>query len=177
MKRCRVQVRPSLLWDLGLAAASLSFSFFCEMGMPVPALSPGVGQGVAPGWEEWRQGVWVCVCGVQWGTVFIWILALACHCPEPSSPAVQPQARPFPLGSEAAAAGLCAGQCILKVNGNNVMNDGAPEVLEHFQAFRSRREEALVSPSAAKGIGEALPSGVRAKVFFLPLWENLKVAP
>ncbi|XP_057385281.1 phosphatidylinositol 3,4,5-trisphosphate-dependent Rac exchanger 1 protein isoform X4 [Balaenoptera acutorostrata] len=46
-------------------------------------------------------------------------------------------------GSEAAAAGLCAGQCILKVNGNNVMNDGALEVLEHFQAFRSRREEAL----------------------------------
>ncbi|XP_058418494.1 phosphatidylinositol 3,4,5-trisphosphate-dependent Rac exchanger 1 protein isoform X1 [Diceros bicornis minor] len=46
-------------------------------------------------------------------------------------------------GSEAAAAGLCAGQCVLKVNGNNVMNDGAPEVLEHFQAFRSRREEAL----------------------------------
>ncbi|XP_033695450.1 phosphatidylinositol 3,4,5-trisphosphate-dependent Rac exchanger 1 protein isoform X3 [Tursiops truncatus] len=46
-------------------------------------------------------------------------------------------------GSEAVAAGLCAGQCILKVNGNNVMNDGAPEVLEHFQAFRSHREEAL----------------------------------
>ncbi|KAK2501959.1 hypothetical protein MC885_012503, partial [Smutsia gigantea] len=46
-------------------------------------------------------------------------------------------------GSEAAAAGLCAGQCILKVSGNNVMSDGAPQVLEHFQAFRSRREEAL----------------------------------
>uniref|UniRef100_G3UDJ5 Phosphatidylinositol-3,4,5-trisphosphate dependent Rac exchange factor 1 n=1 Tax=Loxodonta africana TaxID=9785 RepID=G3UDJ5_LOXAF len=46
-------------------------------------------------------------------------------------------------GSEAAAAGLCAGQCILKVNGNNVMNEGALDVLEHFQAFRSRREEAL----------------------------------
>uniref|UniRef100_A0A4W2G976 Phosphatidylinositol 3,4,5-trisphosphate-dependent Rac exchanger 1 protein n=1 Tax=Bos indicus x Bos taurus TaxID=30522 RepID=A0A4W2G976_BOBOX len=46
-------------------------------------------------------------------------------------------------GSEAAAAGLCAGQCILKVNGNNVTNDGASEVLEHFQAFRSRQEEAL----------------------------------
>uniref|UniRef100_A0A8C4N6C6 Phosphatidylinositol-3,4,5-trisphosphate dependent Rac exchange factor 1 n=1 Tax=Equus asinus asinus TaxID=83772 RepID=A0A8C4N6C6_EQUAS len=37
-------------------------------------------------------------------------------------------------GSEAAAAGLCAGQCILKVNGNNVMGAGATEVLEHFQA-------------------------------------------
>ncbi|KAF6089023.1 phosphatidylinositol-3,4,5-trisphosphate dependent Rac exchange factor 1 [Phyllostomus discolor] len=46
-------------------------------------------------------------------------------------------------GSEAAAAGLCAGQCILKVNGNNVMNADAPEVLEHFQAFRNRREETL----------------------------------
>uniref|UniRef100_A0A8I5NV18 Phosphatidylinositol-3,4,5-trisphosphate dependent Rac exchange factor 1 n=1 Tax=Papio anubis TaxID=9555 RepID=A0A8I5NV18_PAPAN len=46
-------------------------------------------------------------------------------------------------GSEAMAAGLCAGQCILKVNGSNVMNDGAPEVLDHFQAFRSRHEEAL----------------------------------
>uniref|UniRef100_A0A8C0P7B8 Phosphatidylinositol 3,4,5-trisphosphate-dependent Rac exchanger 1 protein n=1 Tax=Canis lupus familiaris TaxID=9615 RepID=A0A8C0P7B8_CANLF len=46
-------------------------------------------------------------------------------------------------GSEAAAAGLCAGQCILKVNGNNVVNDGAAEVLEHFQAFRSHQEEAL----------------------------------
>lgn len=48
------------------------------------------------------------------------------------------------------AAGLCAGQCILKVNGSNVMNDGALEVLEHLQAFRSRREEALVSP---QGVG------------------------
>ncbi|KFO35890.1 Phosphatidylinositol 3,4,5-trisphosphate-dependent Rac exchanger 1 protein [Fukomys damarensis] len=46
-------------------------------------------------------------------------------------------------GSEAMAAGLCAGQCVLKVNGHNVMNDGALEVLEHFQAFRSRQEEAL----------------------------------
>ncbi|KAK2110102.1 Phosphatidylinositol-3,4,5-trisphosphate-dependent Rac exchanger 1 protein [Saguinus oedipus] len=41
------------------------------------------------------------------------------------------------------AAGLCPGQCILKVNGSSVMNDAAPEVLEHFQAFRSRQEEAL----------------------------------
>ncbi|XP_012583585.1 PREDICTED: phosphatidylinositol 3,4,5-trisphosphate-dependent Rac exchanger 1 protein [Condylura cristata] len=46
-------------------------------------------------------------------------------------------------GSEAAAAGLCAGQCILKASGNNTASEGAPEVLEHFQAFRSRREEAL----------------------------------
>lgn len=67
---------------------------------------------------------------------------------------------PVPLGSEAAAAGLCAGQCILKVNGNNVLNDSALEVLEHFQAFRSRGEEALVRHPAAKGIREALLSGV-----------------
>uniref|UniRef100_A0A8I3PSP6 Phosphatidylinositol 3,4,5-trisphosphate-dependent Rac exchanger 1 protein n=1 Tax=Canis lupus familiaris TaxID=9615 RepID=A0A8I3PSP6_CANLF len=65
-------------------------------------------------------------------------------------------------GSEAAAAGLCAGQCILKVNGNNVVNDGAAEVLEHFQAFRSHQEEALVSQSTAKGTGVGLLSGVGA---------------
>ncbi|KAM4833071.1 phosphatidylinositol 3,4,5-trisphosphate-dependent Rac exchanger 1 protein isoform X1 [Urocitellus parryii] len=46
-------------------------------------------------------------------------------------------------GSEATAAGLCAGQCVLKVNGNSVASEGAQEVLEHFQAFRSRGEEAL----------------------------------
>uniref|UniRef100_A0A287B6M9 Phosphatidylinositol 3,4,5-trisphosphate-dependent Rac exchanger 1 protein n=1 Tax=Sus scrofa TaxID=9823 RepID=A0A287B6M9_PIG len=68
-----------------------------------------------------------------------------------------------PLGSEAAAAGLCAGQCILKVNGNNVTSDGAPEVLEHFQAFRSRREEALVSHPGASGIRDALLIGVGAE--------------
>ena len=73
-----------------------------------------------------------------------------CLRPRPSLPGMQPQALPSPLGSEAAAAGLCAGQCILKVSGNNVMNDGAPEVLEHFQAFRNHREEALVSHLAAK---------------------------
>lgn len=50
-----------------------------------------------------------------------------------------------PPGSEAVAAGLCAGQCILKVNGNSVASDDALDVLEHFQAFRSHREEALVS--------------------------------
>lgn len=88
------------------------------------------------------------------GDRFIWLLALAWHCPRLSSPGIQPRARLSPLGSEAVAAGLCAGQCILKVNGNNVMNDGAPEVLEHFQAFRSHREEALVSPPAAKGMGK-----------------------
>lgn len=78
-------------------------------------------------------------------------------------PGIQPQALLSPLGSEAAAAGLCAGQCILKVNGSNVMNDGASEVLEHFQAFRSRQEEALVSRLAAEGIREALLTGVEAE--------------
>ncbi|XP_054994912.1 phosphatidylinositol 3,4,5-trisphosphate-dependent Rac exchanger 1 protein [Sorex araneus] len=46
-------------------------------------------------------------------------------------------------GSEAAAAGLCAGQCVLKVSGTSVAGGSASEVLEHFQAFRSRREDAL----------------------------------
>ncbi|XP_047395732.1 phosphatidylinositol 3,4,5-trisphosphate-dependent Rac exchanger 1 protein [Sciurus carolinensis] len=46
-------------------------------------------------------------------------------------------------GSEAAAAGLSAGQCVLKVNGSSVASEGALGVLEHFQAFRSRRQEAL----------------------------------
>lgn len=54
------------------------------------------------------------------------------------------------------AAGLCAGQCILKVNGNSVANDGALDVLEYFQAFRSRREEALVSTYRRRGEGARL---------------------
>uniref|UniRef100_A0A8C0KS63 Phosphatidylinositol 3,4,5-trisphosphate-dependent Rac exchanger 1 protein n=1 Tax=Canis lupus dingo TaxID=286419 RepID=A0A8C0KS63_CANLU len=70
-------------------------------------------------------------------------------------------------GSEAAAAGLCAGQCILKVNGNNVVNDGAAEVLEHFQAFRSHQEEALVS-QAGSGVG--WPVGVPPPQGCLSLW-------
>lgn len=63
---------------------------------------------------------------------------------------------PCSPGSEAVAAGLCAGQCILKVSGNNVANDGALEVLEHFQAFRNRREEALVSTQQEVGAWGAL---------------------
>lgn len=93
-----------------------------------------------------------------WGTVFIWLLALACCCSMLSA-LHPPSHTPVPLGSEAAAAGLCAGQCILKVNGNNVVNDGAQEVLEHFQAFRNHQEEALVSQPAAEGIGGALLCG------------------
>lgn len=92
--------------------------------------------------------------------MFIGMLAFACGCPRPSWLGHGPQALPSSLGSEAAAAGLCAGQCILKVNGSNVMNDGAPEVLEHFQAFRNRQEEALVSCPAARRIRKALLHGV-----------------
>ncbi|XP_019365276.1 PREDICTED: phosphatidylinositol 3,4,5-trisphosphate-dependent Rac exchanger 1 protein [Gavialis gangeticus] len=43
-------------------------------------------------------------------------------------------------GSEAAAVGLHPGQCILKVNGNNVMNQSYKDVLEHFTAYRNRQE-------------------------------------
>uniref|UniRef100_A0A7N4PZ23 Phosphatidylinositol 3,4,5-trisphosphate-dependent Rac exchanger 1 protein n=1 Tax=Sarcophilus harrisii TaxID=9305 RepID=A0A7N4PZ23_SARHA len=46
-------------------------------------------------------------------------------------------------GSEAAAVGLNAGQCILKVNGNNVTNESFTEVLDHFLAYRSRQQEGL----------------------------------
>ncbi|KAB1256599.1 Phosphatidylinositol 3; 4; 5-trisphosphate-dependent Rac exchanger 1 protein [Camelus dromedarius] len=73
----------------------------------------------------------------------MWLLALAWCCLRLSSP----QALPSPSGSQAAASGLCPDQCILKANGNNVMSDGAPEVPEHLQAFRSHWEEALGCPS------------------------------
>lgn len=93
-----------------------------------------------------------------------------------SLPGIQPHALLFPLGSEAMAAGLCAGQCILKVNGSNVMNDGAPEVLDHFQAFRSRREEALVSRPAAGAIREVLLGwGGRLRAVLSSLEKNLHV--
>lgn len=48
-------------------------------------------------------------------------------------------------GSEAGAVGLHPGQCVLKVNGNNVMNEDYTEVLEHFSSFRNRQQEFLVS--------------------------------
>ncbi|XP_030068178.1 phosphatidylinositol 3,4,5-trisphosphate-dependent Rac exchanger 1 protein isoform X2 [Microcaecilia unicolor] len=48
-------------------------------------------------------------------------------------------------GSEAAAAGLHPGQCILKVNGNNVTQDSYMEILEHFSAFRTTQQESLGS--------------------------------
>lgn len=107
---------------------------------PCPAYWSGSESGSRVGGME-VECLGVCL-GLGW-TVFIWVLLLPAL-PRPSLPDIQPQALPPPSGSEAAAAGLCAGQCILKVSGNNVMNDSAPEVLEHFQAFRNRREEALV---------------------------------
>ncbi|XP_039768814.1 phosphatidylinositol 3,4,5-trisphosphate-dependent Rac exchanger 1 protein, partial [Ornithorhynchus anatinus] len=54
-----------------------------------------------------------------------------------------PYVRAVGRGSEAAAVGLQSGQCILKVNGHNVMNDSYVEVLENFLAFRSKQQEAL----------------------------------
>lgn len=47
-------------------------------------------------------------------------------------------------GSAAAAVGLHPGQCVLKVNGNSATHANYVEVLEHFTAYRTRQEEALV---------------------------------
>uniref|UniRef100_A0A670IPI2 Phosphatidylinositol 3,4,5-trisphosphate-dependent Rac exchanger 1 protein n=1 Tax=Podarcis muralis TaxID=64176 RepID=A0A670IPI2_PODMU len=46
-------------------------------------------------------------------------------------------------GSEASAVGLHPGQCVLKVSGNNVMNENYTEVLEHFAAYRNRQQQYL----------------------------------
>nr|XP_014341611.1 PREDICTED: phosphatidylinositol 3,4,5-trisphosphate-dependent Rac exchanger 1 protein [Latimeria chalumnae] len=46
-------------------------------------------------------------------------------------------------GSEAAAAGLYPGQCIHKVNGNNVSSESYTEVLEHFTAYRNNQQMSL----------------------------------
>uniref|UniRef100_A0A8C5SMR3 Phosphatidylinositol 3,4,5-trisphosphate-dependent Rac exchanger 1 protein n=1 Tax=Laticauda laticaudata TaxID=8630 RepID=A0A8C5SMR3_LATLA len=46
-------------------------------------------------------------------------------------------------GSDAAALGLHPGQCVLKVNGNNVMNENYTEVLDHFSSYRNRQQEFL----------------------------------
>ena len=53
-------------------------------------------------------------------------------------------------------------------------NDRASEVLEHFQAFRSRQEEALVSRLAAEGIREALLTGVEAEGTLPSLGKSLQ---
>lgn len=55
-----------------------------------------------------------------------------------------------------------------------MLNDGASEVLEHFQAFRSRQEEALVSRLTAKGIREALLAGVEAEGTLPSLGKSLQ---
>ncbi|XP_056320306.1 phosphatidylinositol 3,4,5-trisphosphate-dependent Rac exchanger 1 protein [Danio aesculapii] len=44
-------------------------------------------------------------------------------------------------GSEAAAAGLQPGQCVLKVNGNNMNKSGYQEVLEHFSGYQPVLEQ------------------------------------
>nr|XP_034978486.1 phosphatidylinositol 3,4,5-trisphosphate-dependent Rac exchanger 1 protein [Zootoca vivipara] len=46
-------------------------------------------------------------------------------------------------GSDASAVGLHPGQCVLKVSGNNMMNENYTEVLEHFAAYRNRQQEYL----------------------------------
>ncbi|KAM4692072.1 phosphatidylinositol 3,4,5-trisphosphate-dependent Rac exchanger 1 protein isoform 2-T2 [Rhinophrynus dorsalis] len=46
-------------------------------------------------------------------------------------------------GSQAAAVGLHPGQCVLKVNGNNVTHDSYIDVLEHFAAFRNNPQNSL----------------------------------
>ncbi|MBZ3882577.1 Phosphatidylinositol 3,4,5-trisphosphate-dependent Rac exchanger 1 protein [Sciurus carolinensis] len=48
-------------------------------------------------------------------------------------------------GSKAEAAGLSAGQCILKVNCSSIASEGALVVLKDFQAFQSCGQEALES--------------------------------
>ncbi|KAK6471881.1 phosphatidylinositol 3,4,5-trisphosphate-dependent Rac exchanger 1 protein-like [Huso huso] len=55
--------------------------------------------------------------------------------------AAPPHVHAVRRGSEAAAAGLQPGQCILKVNGNNVNNESFNEVLDHFSAYRSNQEQ------------------------------------
>ncbi|NP_001083702.1 phosphatidylinositol-3,4,5-trisphosphate-dependent Rac exchange factor 1 L homeolog [Xenopus laevis] len=46
-------------------------------------------------------------------------------------------------GSQAVSVGLHPGQCILKVNGNNVMHESYTEVLDHFTAFRNNPQNSL----------------------------------
>lgn len=46
-------------------------------------------------------------------------------------------------GSPAAAIGLHPGQCILKMNGTNVIHDSHSEVLEHFTAYRKDPQNPL----------------------------------
>ncbi|MBZ3883619.1 Phosphatidylinositol 3,4,5-trisphosphate-dependent Rac exchanger 1 protein [Sciurus carolinensis] len=61
--------------------------------------------------------------------------------------------------SKAEAAGLSAGQCILKVNCSSMASEGALGVLKHFQAFQSCGQEALISSqtSVSPFVGPAEP--------------------
>jgi hypothetical protein len=45
------------------------------------------------------------------------------------------------IGSEAAVAGLQPGQCILKVNGNNMNHSDYQEVLEHFTSHHDQQDQ------------------------------------
>ncbi|XP_066558908.1 phosphatidylinositol 3,4,5-trisphosphate-dependent Rac exchanger 1 protein [Amia ocellicauda] len=55
--------------------------------------------------------------------------------------ATPPHVHAVRKGSEAAAAGLQPGQCILKVNGNNVNSASYLDVLDHFSAHRTNQEQ------------------------------------
>nr|XP_045363088.1 uncharacterized protein LOC123613035 [Camelus bactrianus] len=128
--------RPVPRWELGRPPA-LAITPWRSLGRwAVCPLSGGFSLWVENGSRVVFRELW---WWGGWETVFMWLLALAWCCPRLSSP----QALPSPSGSQAAASGLCPDQCILKANGNNVMSDGAPEVPEHLQAFRSHWEEAL----------------------------------
>ncbi|MBZ3871333.1 Phosphatidylinositol 3,4,5-trisphosphate-dependent Rac exchanger 1 protein [Sciurus carolinensis] len=52
-------------------------------------------------------------------------------------------------GSKPEAAGLSAGQCILKVNCSSTASEGVLGVLKHFQAFQSCGQEALILEALA----------------------------
>ena len=45
------------------------------------------------------------------------------------------------IGSEAAVAGLQPGQCILKVNGNNMNHSDYQEVLDHFTSHHDQQDQ------------------------------------
>ncbi|MBZ3882490.1 Phosphatidylinositol 3,4,5-trisphosphate-dependent Rac exchanger 1 protein [Sciurus carolinensis] len=52
-------------------------------------------------------------------------------------------------GSKSEAAGLSAGQCILKVNCSSIASEGDLGILKHFQAFQSCGQEALILEALA----------------------------
>lgn len=73
------------------------------------------------------------------------LLYVICHviCRR-DDPAAYPNVIPDPCvisGSEAAAAGLQPGQCILKVNGNSMNLSDYQEVLEHFTSSQQEHPD------------------------------------